>query len=144
MLTDRQQLILRFMAKFWRENHSPPTIRQIQEYTGIKSANGVFSHIKSMAKKGAIVQINGHWMAADTHGSFAGAIDLLRRLERVPLDPALRADIDAFLKVHGDDGTLPAVTREALPSATRERADTQCPATILISAASASPSGKAD
>jgi repressor LexA len=51
-LTPRQQNILDFVAEFQGEHGFPPSIREIGEFFGIKSTNGVSDHLRALEKKG--------------------------------------------------------------------------------------------
>ena len=51
-LTKRQQQILDFIAGSIDDLGYPPTLREIGEYFGIKSTNGVNDHLKALEKKG--------------------------------------------------------------------------------------------
>jgi SOS-response transcriptional repressor LexA len=53
-LTERQDAILTFVVRYWGENQSMPTLRQIGKAVGIGSPNGVVGHLKRMAKNGVI------------------------------------------------------------------------------------------
>ena len=52
-LTRRQQEILNFIRSFIKENHFPPTIREVAEKFGI-SVKGGYDHIKALEKKEVI------------------------------------------------------------------------------------------
>ena len=51
-LTPRQQNILDFVAEFQGEHGFPPSIREIGEFFGIRSTNGVSDHLRALEKKG--------------------------------------------------------------------------------------------
>ncbi len=51
-LTDRQREILDFISKRIEEQGYPPTIREIGEFMGIRSTNGVNDHLKALERKG--------------------------------------------------------------------------------------------
>lgn len=53
-LTVRQKQVLWFIKEFLVQHGTAPTIRQIGTAVGIKSPNGVMSHLKALVKKGAI------------------------------------------------------------------------------------------
>ncbi len=53
-LTRRQQEILEFIRQFIRENHFPPSIRDIANHFSLASAGGVHKHLNNMKRKGAI------------------------------------------------------------------------------------------
>jgi repressor LexA len=54
MLTSRQQEILDFIRDFQFEQGCSPSIPELQRAFGIKSPNGVASHLKALEAKGAI------------------------------------------------------------------------------------------
>lgn len=51
-LTDRQLQVLEFIQTKINRDGYPPTIREIGDYLGIKSTNGVNDHLKALTKKG--------------------------------------------------------------------------------------------
>jgi repressor LexA len=51
-LTDRQRAVLTFIQSRVEDVGYPPTIREIGEFLGIKSTNGVSDHLKALEKKG--------------------------------------------------------------------------------------------
>jgi len=51
-LTPRQQNILDFVAEYQGEHGFPPSIREIGEFFGIRSTNGVSDHLRALEKKG--------------------------------------------------------------------------------------------
>jgi repressor LexA len=51
-LTDRQREILDFITRRIEEQGYPPTIREIGEFMGIRSTNGVNDHLKALERKG--------------------------------------------------------------------------------------------
>lgn len=51
-LTDRQRAVLNFIQSRVEDVGYPPTIREIGEFLGIKSTNGVSDHLKALEKKG--------------------------------------------------------------------------------------------
>lgn len=52
--TDRQAMVLRFIASFTAEHGYPPTLRQIGDALGILSTNGVNQHLLRLVCKGLI------------------------------------------------------------------------------------------
>lgn len=54
-LTPRQAEIYAYIRKRCREG-IPPSIREIGDHFGIKSANGVTGHLKTLERKGFIVR----------------------------------------------------------------------------------------
>ena len=53
-LTDRQRQMLEYIEHVVNTTGFPPSIRQIGEALGIRSTNGVRSHLKALEKKGYI------------------------------------------------------------------------------------------
>lgn len=53
-LTDRQREILRFICSHLARMLRPPTYREICEWAGVASTNGVGDHLKALEKKGYI------------------------------------------------------------------------------------------
>ncbi len=53
-LTPRQQNILDFVAEYQGEHGFPPSIREIGEFFGIRSTNGVSDHLRALEKKGVL------------------------------------------------------------------------------------------
>ena len=54
-ITERQQEVLNFISDFTRENHYPPTVREIGDHFGI-SLRAVQDHIAALQKKGYLSQ----------------------------------------------------------------------------------------
>ena len=53
-LTSRQEEILEYIKKYSKENHMPPTVREIGNHFEISSTNGVRSILAALIKKGYI------------------------------------------------------------------------------------------
>jgi repressor LexA len=51
-LTPRQQNILDFVTEFQGQHGFPPSMREIGEFFGIRSTNGVSDHLRALEKKG--------------------------------------------------------------------------------------------
>jgi repressor LexA len=51
-LTGRQQQTLEFIRQSIQERGYPPTLREIGEYMGIRSTNGVNDHLRALERKG--------------------------------------------------------------------------------------------
>ncbi len=58
-LTPRQQNILDFVHEFQQQHGYPPSIREIGEFFGIRSTNGVSDHLRALERKGFLSR-NGH------------------------------------------------------------------------------------
>ena len=59
VLTERQNEILRFIAKHIEDTGFPPTRLEICSALGFKSPNAAETHLKALAKKGAISMVPG-------------------------------------------------------------------------------------
>ncbi len=55
-LTERQEKILSFIKRSILEQGYPPTIREIGEFFGIRSTNGVNDHLKALERKGYLLR----------------------------------------------------------------------------------------
>ncbi|MBR4607201.1 MAG: LexA repressor [Lachnospiraceae bacterium] len=55
-LTDKEQVMLEFMAAHLREHGYPPTIRELCELSGYSSPATTMAHVKSLEKKGFIAR----------------------------------------------------------------------------------------
>src|SRR5512146_481734 len=51
-LTRRQEQTLEFIRRSIEERGYPPTLREIGEYMGIRSTNGVNDHLRALERKG--------------------------------------------------------------------------------------------
>src|SRR5205814_2731522 len=51
-LTDRQRAVLEFISQSIERRGYPPTLREIGEYMGIRSTNGVNDHLRALERKG--------------------------------------------------------------------------------------------
>lgn len=110
MLTERQKSILDFIADFRRRHGCSPSIPELQKAFGIRSPNGVMSHLRALARKGLI--------RFGQRGS--------RRIDlATPLDSlrALSFDLPLF-------GRVPAGPPESFVSATPEGCVTLDEATL--------------
>ncbi len=116
-LTERQDKILRYVQEFQVQNGFPPSIREIGEYFGIRSTNGVSDHLRALERKG-FLQRSGHLSRSLT--VVRGADEVVdSRPEVVPYDlrePEVRErviqrDDDAELS----GGDLPANVRRLRP-----------------------------
>jgi len=59
ILTHRQSEILDFIRDYLVERGMPPTIEEIREAIGVRSANGIRDHLRALEKKGAIELVSG-------------------------------------------------------------------------------------
>lgn len=55
-LTETQQSIYSFLVSYIRENHYPPTIREIKDHFNYNSSNSVVSQLKKLEDKGYIIK----------------------------------------------------------------------------------------
>ncbi len=55
-LTQRQHQTLEFIRKSIEERGYPPTLREIGEYMGIRSTNGVNDHLRALERKGYLTR----------------------------------------------------------------------------------------
>jgi repressor LexA len=55
-LTKRQEQTLEFIRKSIEERGYPPTLREIGEYMGIRSTNGVNDHLRALERKGYLTR----------------------------------------------------------------------------------------
>jgi repressor LexA len=59
MLTEKQEAILDYVRAVQAERGIPPTTRDIQRQFGYASQNAAMNHLRALAKKGAVEQIDG-------------------------------------------------------------------------------------
>ncbi len=59
MLSEKQEAILDFIRATQADRGIPPSTRDIQRQFGYASQNAAMNHLRALAKKGAIEQING-------------------------------------------------------------------------------------
>ncbi len=59
MLTEKQEAILDYVRAVQSERGMPPSTRDIQRQFGYASQNAAMNHLRALARKGAIEQING-------------------------------------------------------------------------------------
>jgi len=50
--TDRQGVVLTFVAEYHHMQQCPPTMREIGEHLAIRSTNGVNDHVNALIRKG--------------------------------------------------------------------------------------------
>ena len=55
-LTERQNLVFKFILSHIDEHGNPPTIREIAARMNFKSPNGVVGHLKAIERKGLITR----------------------------------------------------------------------------------------
>lgn len=112
LLTERQQKILQFVQDFQVKNSYPPSIREIGEFFGIRSTNGVSDHLRALEKKG-FLQRSGHLSRSLT--VVRGAVDATdARPEVVPdeiREPEIRERVIQRDDGLGEDADLPSNVR---------------------------------
>lgn len=59
MFTEKQEAILDYVRAVQAERGMPPSTRDIQRQFGYASQNAAMNHLRALARKGAIEQING-------------------------------------------------------------------------------------
>jgi repressor LexA len=55
-LTQRQEMVLNYIAVSINERGYPPTLREIGNYMGIRSTNGVNDHLRALERKGYLMR----------------------------------------------------------------------------------------
>jgi repressor LexA len=55
-LTDRQQMVLRYIESSIVDRGYPPTLREIGNFMGIRSTNGVNDHLRALERKGYLAR----------------------------------------------------------------------------------------
>src|SRR5512146_3165105 len=55
-LTRRQEQTLEFIRRSIEQRGYPPTLREIGEYMGIRSTNGVNDHLRALERKGYLTR----------------------------------------------------------------------------------------
>jgi repressor LexA len=59
MLTEKQEAILDFIRATQAERGVPPSTREIQRHFGYESQNAAMNHLRALARKGQIHQVDG-------------------------------------------------------------------------------------
>ena len=140
-LTPRQQEILAILREWTESRGAPPTRAELARVLGLRSVNGAESHLRALARKGAIELIPGAargirlLAGAEGAGDAAGGLPVVGRVaagapilaeehveDHYRMDPALfHPRPDYLLRVRGEsmreagilDGDLLAVHRQA-------------------------------
>jgi repressor LexA len=55
-LTDRQEMVLQYIQSSITERGYPPTLREIGNFMGIRSTNGVNDHLRALERKGYLTR----------------------------------------------------------------------------------------
>jgi repressor LexA len=145
MLSEKQEAILDYVRAVQTERGMPPSTRDIQRQFGYASQNAAMNHLRALARKGAIEQINGRtWglrarlvqtqlFTIPVHGSIPAGDPVANEQsadETVQIDPAffglpqhrasklwaLRVSGDSMIDAHICDGDLAILeSREPRP-----------------------------
>lgn len=140
MLTEKQEAILDYVRAVQAERGIPPSTRDIQRQFGYASQNAAMNHLRALARKGVIEQINGrtwglkatlvqtHLFTVPVYGSIPAGIPTVEEQaadETIQLDPALfgikphptrplwalRVRGDSMIDAHIVDGDLALLER---------------------------------
>ena len=89
-LTERQEKILTFIKRSILEQGYPPTIREIGEFFGIRSTNGVNDHLKALERKGYLLrgELKSRALSVIDGGRSGTAPARFPKLSRRELQPA--------------------------------------------------------
>ena len=133
-LTARQQQLLRYIEQVVSTTGVPPSIRQIGAALGIRSTNGVRSHLKALEKKGYI-----HRSLRTSRG--IAMLDRVKRVTTKVLQDAVEVPVlgrvtagAPILAVENREGQLrldPSLVRSADTFALRVEGDSMIEAGIL-------------
>jgi repressor LexA len=133
-LTARQQQLLRYIEQVVSTTGVPPSIRQIGAALGIRSTNGVRSHLKALEKKGYI-----HRSLRTSRG--IAMLDRVKRVTTKVLQDAVEVPVlgrvtagAPILAVENREGQLqldPSLVRGADTFALRVEGDSMIEAGIL-------------
>lgn len=145
MLTEKQQAVLDFIREQQQTAGVPPSVRDIQHNFGFKSTNAAFCHLRALARKGLIEQLNGktwglrakevqaHLFSLPVYGTIPAGLPSMQEQEpeeTLGVDPqvfglkrlrphqywALRVQGDSMIDAHILDGDLVVLERrEARP-----------------------------
>ena len=86
-LTERQEMVLQYIQSSITDRGYPPTLREIGNFMGIRSTNGVNDHLRALERKGYLTredmksralrptQLNGNGHAVMLEGSSVGDAD---------------------------------------------------------------------
>jgi len=56
LLTEKQEALLLFIEQYQLEHGGSPTLREMREYFGVSSDNGILKHLKALEEKGKITK----------------------------------------------------------------------------------------
>ena len=126
MLTERQQAVLDFIRTAQQTRGIPPSTREIQRHFGFKAQNAAFCHLRALAAKGMVAQLDGrtwglkasevqsHLFELPVFGTIPAGMPAMEEQapeERIGVDPAVfgvrqpRPNHFWALRVRGDSMT---------------------------------------
>jgi repressor LexA len=140
MLTEKQQAVLDFIRDCQEKRGLPPSSREIQRHFGFKSQNAAVCHLRALAAKDMIDQLDGrtwglrarevqsHLFALPVYGTIPAGLPAMQEQtpdETVAVDPALfgvrrlrphhiwalRVSGDSMIDAHILDGDLAVLER---------------------------------
>ncbi len=140
MLTEKQEAILDFLRQVQEQRGIPPSTRDIQRHFGYESQNAVMNHLRALAKKGQIEQIDGrtwglkarqiqgHLFELPIYGTIPAGLPAMQEQvpdESIAIDPslfglraprrhhvwALRVSGDSMIGAHIMNGDLAVLER---------------------------------
>ncbi len=140
MLTERQQAVLDFIRTSQQTRGVPPSTREIQRKFGFKAQNAAFCHLRALAAKGMVAQLDGrtwglrvaevqsHLFDLPVFGSIPAGLPAMEEQtpdETIGVDPAvfgvrrprphhfwaLRVRGDSMIDAHILDGDVVALER---------------------------------
>lgn len=140
MLTEKQQAVLDFIREKQQTEGIPPSVRDIQHNFAFKSTNAAFCHLRALARKGLIEQLNGktwglrakevqaHLFSLPVYGTIPAGLPSMQDQEpeeTLGMDPqvfglkrlrphhywALRVRGDSMIDAHILDGDLVVLER---------------------------------
>ena len=140
MLTERQQAVLDFIRSHQQESGIPPSTRQIQRHFGFRSQTAAVCHLRALAAKSMVVQLDGrvwglqakevqgHLFELPVFGTIPAGLPAMEEQapeETIPIDPAafgirrpkplhfwaLRVRGDSMIGAHICDGDLAVLER---------------------------------
>src|SRR3954463_8806165 len=82
-LTDRQQQVLHYIRQSIHDRGYPPTLREIGNFMGIRSTNGVNDHLRALERKGYLTRedmksraLRPTQLVDNGHGSHTGLTEV--------------------------------------------------------------------
>jgi repressor LexA len=140
MLTEKQQAVLDYIRNAQQTRGIPPSTREIQRHFGFKAQNAAFCHLRALAAKGMLAQLDGrtwglrasevqsHLFDLPVFGTIPAGLPAMEEQgpeERIGVDPAvfgvrrprpnhfwaLRVRGDSMTEAHILDGDLAVLER---------------------------------